>query len=62
MYIDIDSKKSISIMEMDAAAATALHKGLLHLHVIEPGLFEELGLTALFQELTANIKLLSHGN
>lgn len=62
MYIDIDSKKSISIMEMDAAAATSLHKALLHLHVTEPGLFQDLGLAALFRELTDNIKQLSHGN
>lgn len=62
MLVDIDSHRSISIMEMNPATATALHKALLHLHVTEPGLFQDLGLTALFRELTDNIKLLSHGN
>lgn len=62
MYVDIDSQKHISIMEMDARQSTALHKALVRFSAIAPQSFEQLGLQQLFQELTEQIKLLGHGN
>ena len=60
MLVDIDSNRSISIMEMNPATATALHKALVSFSALRPESFASLGLQPLFEQLISTIKQLGH--